>query len=255
MGSYIKKKTMRYLMIIISIIIGITVKGQCSDLFECGFKGNIKRIIEKSEKFPDSWREYNFDNHYRLKEKKYYRDYKLVLTETTSYFRNDSLLTTRKVINGEIYIDKYYFNSDKKLKRHEIFSPKDTISPMTILTDFVYLGNELKQFKHISTRNSDTTETKYKKSNLTARITHTNKKEKNRYIQTLKYDKKGNLISETIDYNNPEIVLAGVRTWSRFKHDKYRIDYKLDDYGNWISRYSVTWLKKRKIEERQIEYK
>ena len=73
--------------------------------------------------------------------------------------------------------------------------------------------------------------------------------------KTLKYDKKGNLISETIDYNNPEVVLAGVRTWSRFEHDKYRIDYKLDNYGNWISRYSVTWLKKRKIEERQIEYK
>ena len=246
---------MRNLIIIISIIIGTTVKGQSSDLFECGFKGNIMRIIEKSEKFPDCWREYNFDNHYRLKEKKYYRDYKLVLTETTSYFEKDSLLTTRKVINDEIYIDRYYFNSDKKLKRHEIFSSKDTISPMTILTDFVYLENELKQFKQIAILNSDTTEFKYNKSNRTARITELNKKNKNSYTKTLKYDKKGNLISETIDYNNPEVVLAGVRTWSRFKHDKYRIDYKLDKHGNWISRYSVTWLKKRKIEERQIEYK
>ena len=242
-------------MIIISIIVGITAKAQSSDLFKCGFKGNIKRIIEKSKKFPDSWREYNFDSHYRLQEKKYYRNYKLVQTETTSYLGNDSLLTTRKVINGEIYTDRYYFNSYKKLKRHEIFSSKDTILPSTILTDFVYLGNELKQYKLISRSNSDTTEIKYQKSNLTARITHTNKKEKNLYIQTLKYDKKGNLISETVDYNNPEVVLAGVRTWSRFKHDKYRIDYKLDKHGNWISRYSVTWLKKRKIEERQIEYK
>ena len=65
---------MRNLMIIISIIIGTTVKGQSSDLFECGFKGNIMRIIEKSEKFPDSWREYNFDSHYKLQEIKYFRD-------------------------------------------------------------------------------------------------------------------------------------------------------------------------------------
>ena len=246
---------MKNLMIIIFIIVGITAKAQSSDLFECGLKGNIKRIIEKSEKFPDSWREYNFDSLYRLEEKQYFRENKLVQTENYNNTVNDSLLIVRKSVNGQVFIDKYFFDPSKRLKRHEMFSSNDTISPSTILTDFVYLGNELKEYKHISTKNSDTTEIKYQKCNLTARVTESNNKTKNSFIRTLKYDKKGNLISETIDYNNPEVVLAGVRTWSRFKHDKYRIDYKLDNYGNWISRYSVTWLKKRKIEERQIEYK
>ena len=246
---------MRNLMIIFSIIVGITAKAQSSDLFECGFKGNLKRIIEKSEKFPDSWREYNFDSHYKLQEIKYFRENKLVQTENYNNTASDSLLIVRKSVNGQVFIDKYFFDPSKRLKRHEMFSSDDTISPSSILTDFVYHGNELKQFKQIAILNSDTTEFKYNKSNRTARITELNKKNKNSNTKTLKYDKKGNLISETIDYNNPEVVLAGVRTWSRFEHDKYRIDYKLDNYGNWISKYSVTWLKKRKIEERQIEYK
>jgi len=251
---------MRNLMITILFIVGITVQAQSVDLFESEFKGNIKRIIEKSENFPDSWREYEFDSLFRLREKKYYRDYKLVQIEITSYSGNDSLLTTRKVIKGEVYIDKYYFNSDKKLKRHEVFFSIDSIVPMIIFTDFIYENNELKEYKRILKRNSDTTnieqyEIKYNKTRLLKTTTEKNKYLKSSFLRVLKYDKKGNIISETVDYNNPEVVLAGVRTWSPFRHDKYRIDYKLDKYGNWISRYSVTWLRKRKIEERQIEYK
>ncbi len=63
-----------------------------------------------------------------------------------------------------------------------------------------------------------------------------------------------NIVSETVDYNNPEVVLAGVRTWSRWRHDRYRIDYKYDERGNWIERFAVTWLRKYKIEERIIKY-
>jgi hypothetical protein len=251
---------MRNLMIIISIIAGITVKAQSFDLLESGFKGNIKRIIEKSEKFPDSWREYNFDSRYRLQEKNYYRNYKLVQTETTSYFGNDSLLTTRKVINSEIYTDRYYFNPDKRLKRHEVFSSIDSIVPMAIFTDFIYESNKLREYNRIIIVKSDTTliehsQIKYNKNKLLVTTTENNKFGKSISFSVFKYDKKGNLISKTVDHNNPHVVLGGVRTWSPFRHDKYRIDYKLDKYGNWISRYSVTWLRKRKIEERQIEYK
>jgi len=261
MGSYKKrKKTMRNLMIIISIIVGMTVKAQSFDLFEPEFKGNIKRIIEKSVKYPDSWREYEFDSLFRLSEKKYYRDYKLVQTETTSYFGNDSLLTKRKVIKGEVYIDKYYLNPDKKLKRHEVFSSIDSIVPMVIFTDFIYESNKLKEYTKIFKVKSDTTliehsQIKYNKNKSLVTTTEKYKSEKTISFSVLKYDKKSILISITVDHNNPKVVLGGVRTWSPFRHDKYRIDYKLDKYGNWISRYSVTWLRKRKIEERQIEYK
>lgn len=255
---------MRNLTIIILVIVGITVKAQSFDLFEPEFKGNIKRITEKSVKYPDSWREYEFDSLFRLSEKKYYRDNKLVQTETTSYFGNDSLLTKRKVIKGEVYgevyIDKYYLNPDKKLKRHEVFSSIDSIVPMIIYTDIIYVGNELKEYKRILKNNADTTEIEYyeikcNKNKSIETITEKNKNVKGSFVIIHKNDRKGNLKSVTVDYNNPEVVIAGVRTWSPFKHDKYRIDYKLDKHGNWISRYSVTWLTKRKIEERQIEYK
>jgi len=251
---------MRNLTIIILVIVGITVKAQSFDLFEPEFKGNIKRITEKSVKYPDSWREYEFDSLFRLSEKKYYRDSKLVQTETTSYFGNDSLLTKRMVIKGEVYIDKYYLNPDKKLKRHEVFSSIDSIVPMIIYTDFIYVGNELKEYKRILQNNADTTEIEYyeikcNKNKSIETITEKNKNVKGSFVIIHKNDRKGNLKSVTVDYNNPEFVLAGVRTWSPFKHDKYRIDYIFDKHGNWISRYSVTWLTKRKIEERQIEYK
>ena len=245
---------MRNLMIIISIITGITVKAQSSDLFECGFKGNIKRIIEKSEKFPDSWREYNFDSLYRLQEKKYFRENKLVQTEHFINTANDSLLVVTKSVNGEFSIDKYYFNPSKRLKRHEMFSSNDTICPMSILTDFIYIGNELKQYKNISTRNSDTIKIEYLKNNLTARVTAIHKG-RSSFIKIFEYDKDGNLISETVDFNDPDMVLGGVITWSKFKRDKYKIEYELDKYGNWITRYSVTELNRYKIEEREIEYK
>jgi hypothetical protein len=250
---------MRNLMIIILFIIGITVKAQSVDLFESEFKGNIKRITEKSVKYPDSWREYEFDSQFRLSEKKYYRDYKLVDTETTSYSGNDSLLMVRTVIKGKTHIDKYYLNPDKRLKRHEVFSSIDSIIPMVIFTDFIYVGNELKEYKRILKKNADTTEIeyyeiKYNKNKSLVTIRENDKNGKGSFVGIHKYNRKGNLKSETVAYNNPEVVLGGVRTWSPYKHNKYKIEYKRDKYGNWIERYSVTWLRKHKIEERIIEY-
>ena len=113
------------------------------------------------------------------------------------------------------------------------------------------------KYKNISLITSDTTsnEIKYNKNKLVVITTSKDKFGASSSVHTKKYDKNGNLVSEIHDMKNPNFVFGGVRTWSPFHHDKYRIDYKLDKYGNWISKYAVTWLRKYKVEDRIIEYK
>lgn len=248
----------KYSFFLIIVFTGISVKAQSSDWFKSEFKGNIKSIVEKSVKYPDSWREFEFDNFYRLKEKRYFRENKLVQKENWDYIDNDSLLTIKKLVNNEVYIEKFYVDANGKTKRHEIFSSKDTVSAWIIFTNFVYDGDYVLKYNRLLINRQDTiTELyakKYSRDKLTVTLKKTDDKGINSFTQTMKYDKKGNLMSEVIDYNNPEVVLAGVRTWSRRRHDKYRIDYKYDKRGNWIERCAVTWLRKYKIEERIIKY-
>lgn len=252
------KAKFKYLLFLIIVFIGISVKAQSFDRFKSDFKGNIKSVIEKSVKYPDSWREFEFDNFYRLKEKRYFRENKLVQKENWEYVENDSLLTIRKYVNNEVYIEKRYFDLNGKVKKREFFFSKDTISPYIIFMNFVYNGDYIVKYNRLSINKQDTItelyEKKYSQDRLTVTLKKTDDKDMSSFTQILKYNKKGNIVSETVDYNNPEVVLAGVRTWSRWRHDKYRIDYKYDERGNWIERFAVTWLRKYKIEERIIKY-
>lgn len=253
----------KYLFFLSFLAVVIPAKGQSLNISEPDFKGNIKSVVEKSVKYPDSWREFEFDNQYRQKEKKYFREHNWVQSEKWDYIESDSLLIIKREIdNGtriEHFIDKFYFDSDKRIKRQEIFSHRDTIYPMIIFTNFVFSGTDILQYNRILINNKDTTtvelyEKIYSKDKLTVIVKKTDSKGISSFIRTLKYDKKGNLKSQIVDYNNPEVVLAGVRTWSRWRHDKYRIDYKYDDQGNWLESYAVTWRKKYKTNIRLIEY-
>jgi len=254
---------LKYLVFWSVLAIGISAKGQSLNISEPNFKGNIKSVVEKSVKYPDSWREFEFDNQHRQKEKKYFREHNLVQSEKWHYIENDSLLIIKRQIdNGiriESFVDKFYFDSDKRIKRQEIFSSRDTIFPMIIFTNFVVSGNDILQYNRILINNKDTTtvelyEKTYSKDKLTVTVKKTDSEGISSFTQTLKYDKKGNLKSQIFDYNNPEVVLGGVRTWSRRRLDKYRIDYKYDEQGNWVEKYAVTWLKKYKTEIRIIKY-
>ena len=249
--------------------VGLSAKGQSYDDSPV-FEGNIKSIVEKSVKYPDSWREFDFDYFHQLKTKRYFTENNLMQTETWEYIENDSLLIVKnRIFSGfsiSFFVNKIYFDSNRRPKRHEIFYSQnnsiDTTILKTIYTDFVFNENDVMQFKRITINNGDTTAIElYEKQYINKRLSVAvskmtySDKEITSYTQTMKYDKKGNLKSKIIDYNNPEIVLGGAITWTRWRHDKYRIDYKkYDKRGNWTERYAVTWLKKYKIEVRVIEY-
>jgi len=54
-----------------------------------------------------------------------------------------------------------------------------------------------------------------------------------------KYYKNGLISDYIVDHNNPTVVLGGVRSWSKSRHDKYQLTYIYDKKGNWIKEYAV----------------
>lgn len=254
---------LKFLVLLSVTFFSISTNGQSFNTNELDFKGRIKSVIEKSVNYPNSWREFDFDNLHRLIEKKYFREHNLVQTEIWDYAETDSMLVINKQIeNGtriENFTEKLFYDSSKRIKRKEVFSKSGSIIPEIVFTNFVFNGNDIIQYNRILINNHDTTtvelyEKEYREDKLTIIVRKTDSKSLNSFTQTSKFDKNGNLKSEVIDYNNPEVVLADVITWSRSRRDKYRVDYKYDKQGNWIKKYAVTWLKKHKIEERIINY-
>ena len=249
-------------------IVGVSAKGQLLDSNEPDFKGNIKSIIEKSAGDSHWWREFDFDSDYRLKEKRYFgtQSSEWLKTEKWDYTDNDSILIIHKQtddgtrvgapVHTSYRVEKLYFDLVKRLQRKESFSPDDT-TRITIFTNFVYNGNDILRYEVLSVYNIDTLsvqlfEFEYADNNQTVIIKKTATYDS--FTRTLKYDKKGNLNSVIVDYNNPEVVLGGAYVWSRKRRDKYRIDYKYDKKGNWIVKYGVTSRRKYKMSVRIIEY-
>ncbi|WP_026905446.1 hypothetical protein [Pedobacter glucosidilyticus] len=251
---------MRYWLVIFIFLINLSANSQILNLGDPDFKGKIESVREKSNAYKNDWRDFFFDQSFRLSEKKSYRDNNLLEIVKWTYLDLDSIFIAKEAINGNKFIHKSYYDSNKRLKKFELYSSKDSIYPMIIETNITYNNNQIIKYDRILLNQRDTTviETymlEYTNDNNQVLI----KKNDNRNISSetiiLKYNKKGNLISKIIDYNNPETFLGGVRTWSSDKHDIYRIDYKYDKQGNWTKSYSVTWIWKHKINTREIKYK
>jgi len=251
---------MRYLIVAFPLLINLSVNSQILNFGAPEFKGKIENVKEKSVGYKNDWRDFFFDKSFRISEKKSYRDNKLLELVKWTYQDLDSIFIANEIINGEKFIHKSYYGFNKRLKRFELYSPNDSICPMIIETNIIYDNNQIKSYNRILLNKRDTTviekyTLEYNKDNSQVLIKKSDNKNISSETITLKYDKKGNLISKIIDYNKTETVLGGVRTWSPKRHDKYRIDYKYDNYGNWIKSYSVTWIWKYKINTRLIKYK
>lgn len=95
---------------------------------------NLHKVIEKSIKYPGSWREFLFESNSRLKEKKYFRDFKELENIKYDYSDLDSVLITRVNINRigiseSKSIRKSYFDSAKKLVLFTEYLVEDTLIP------------------------------------------------------------------------------------------------------------------------------
>ncbi len=79
----------------------------------------------------------------------------MVQKENWEYVENDSLLTIRKYVNNEVYIEKRYFDLNGKVNKQEIFFSKDTISPYIIFMNFVYNGDYIVKYNRLSINKQD----------------------------------------------------------------------------------------------------
>src|SRR5690554_4951715 len=226
---------MRYLIVAFTLLINLPANSQILNLGDPAFKGRIENVKEKSVGYKNDWRDFSFDKSFRINEKKSYRDNNLLEQVKWTYLDLDSIFIANEIVNGKKIIHKSYYDSNKRLKRFELYSTNDSICPMIIETNIIYDNNHIISYNRILLNQRDTTVTE-------------------KYTIEYNPDNSQVVIKKIIDYNNPETVLGGVRTWSSKRHDKYRIDYKYDNYGNWIKSYSVTWFWKHKINTRLIKY-
>ncbi len=241
------------------LLFSLLANSQIINLGDPEFKGKIQSVKEYSKKFKNDWREFVFDSAFRLNEKKSYRENNLLEVVNWTYLDLDSVLIVNETINGVRFISKSYFDNNKRLKRYESYSSVDLEHPSIIETDVVYENNQIEKYKRILLNNRDTTIVEsylFKRNRNNSKVII--KKAINNNIDpetiTFKYDKKGNLVSKSVNYNNPKTVLGGVKTWSSNRKDKYRIDYKYDNFGNWIKSYSVTRYRKYNLNERELKY-
>ena len=271
---------MRYIFIAFFIFSISKISGQDIDWGGFQFKGPIIRLIEKSKGSRQYWREYYFDSLSRIQEINYYRDKKLVGIDEWDYLDRDTLFIAKEKVknlsysgtNREIiviskdsiefdtYIHKYFYNTDRRLIRYEWFDSRDSINPKIVTFNFVYKDNHLQQYKRVIINSGDTTlielyKFDYNQNFSAITIKRTDNKNITNEISIYKYDKENHLISVLHDFNDPMVVLGGVRCWSNSRNDKYQMAYKYDKYGNWIKSYYITRYWKYRYDTRIIEYK
>jgi hypothetical protein len=242
------------------MLINASVNSQIFSLGDPVVKGHVAFILEKSPKYKDDWREYSFDSLSRIIEVKYYRDKELLETDFLSYkMFNDTILVITKTNKSRRGISanylKYYYNSQNKIVRYEYYKENTSI-PMIVEQNVRYENDQLKQYDriliHKDTSVIETCRFDYLKNKIV--IKNSDNRNISRETVILKLHKNRNIIDKVIDYNDPECILAGVRTYSRSRRDKYEIKYKYDKMGNWIKSYSITQFWRYKINYREIKY-
>ena len=154
-----------------------------------------------------------------------------------SFIESDSTYKTIKfdslALNEDAYESmKVYFDKFKNVQKVEIFPDfiesnikRDTVNRIISYTrrvpssEFEFTYNRQNQVESVIEIYADNTLRK---------------------IYKFKYNNKGEISDIVVDHDNPEVVLSGVRLYSKDRTDKYQYKYKYDKHGNWIKRYSVT---------------
>jgi hypothetical protein len=251
---------MRTLLILSCILITLKVNCQIFSFGDPSIKGNVRFIIEKSNGYKADWREYSFDSLSRIIEIKYFRDNELLGNDFFNYkMENDSFLIVSKTNKSrrgiEMSNSKYFYDSQKRIIRYEYFK-ENSLTPMIVELNAKYENGRILQFDRMLIPNDTSVIETYSYKYLDNKILI--KKSDNKVINsettTIKLDKNGNWIDKIVDNCNPECVLGGIRTFSPFRHDKYRIKYEFDKNGNWIQSYSITLFWRYKRHKRVIEY-
>ena len=257
----IKNWIMKYIFTFMLIFLFLSTNGQVLSFVDNKFVGEkLNKVIEKSIKYKDSWREFYFDKNSRLIEKKYFRDYKEVQNIKYEYTVYDSVLivkeTTSDIYNRlNINILKSFFDINRKLIRFEKYFQEDTLVPAVLEKNIVFndQGKVVSYDRYLYNTNSVYVQLRkidYSKNGKVLTIREVGSPE----TETLKYDHKGNMTDWIFDYHDPQAVIAGAKTWSRNRRDKNQLRYKYDNYGNWIKEYAVTKFWRYKLNEREITY-
>jgi hypothetical protein len=215
--SEFRKHFMKYYLIALFIFLNIPIKSQVLNLGDPGFKGNISRVIEKSVKYPKSWREFRFDSQSRIEEQQSYRDDTLVGDVKWTYLDLDSVVIAKENNGANVSIHKSYFDSDKRLVKYELFSPGDSVFSSILENNVKYFGGQIQQFNRFLLNRIDTIfnefyKYEYSKDKSKLVISENDKKRQSTETITLKFDRKGNQISKVIDYNDSSIVITGARS-------------------------------------------
>jgi len=252
---------MRIQLSLFLMLISLNLYGQIFTYGDPPIISNVESLIERSNKHKNDWREYSFDSSSRITEIKYFRD-SILLEHKLFYYESngDSAMKTTEInisSRGTSYYNSiYFYDSNKRIIRYELFK-ENTDIPMIVELNTKYVGDKIKEFDRILIPHDTSVIEHYIFSYLKNKtiINKTDNKQISQETVTIEFDDRGNCIKKTVDYNNPETVLAGVRTYSHSRKDKYEIIYKNDKNGNWIQSYSKTRLWKFKIDHRIIKYK
>lgn len=188
---------------------------------------------------------------------KYYFFYKL----TDSTFQTTKIDSfAREDRNYEM--DRSYFDKSGLIYKTETFIKRDS-KPLAINTDFQRDSSDrlisyCRIFPSESRNNSGdlitTFRLYYNDKNQVDSIIQTDSENISKIAYYFKYNKEGLIKSKIVDHNNPDVVLGGVRSWSKERTDKYGYFYKYDRNGNWTKRYFKTKNRKYLDSKRKIKY-
>ncbi len=171
-------------------------------------------------------------------------------------YQKDKSIIIKKTIDSNNAISSITKDSiPNQLRKREFYVKNDTVKPVIVLHSYLYDSiDQLVSYKWTSedyegNETTDCSKLKYKKNELI--IQELEECSRINKTITVKFDSKGNPISETINYHDPTIIITGGRS----EKGIIRYKYKYDKKGNWIKRYYVTSKGKSILEfKRKIKY-
>lgn len=185
-----------------------------------------------------------------------------------SYIAQDTIFKKVKIDSSAQEDRNYeekriYFNSKRQITKTETYLNSDSNSPISIEENVIRDSlNRIISYDRLfpskSRNNAGDLITKYRfyyNKNQIDSIVQTDSENISKIVYCFKFNRKGLISDKIVDQNNPNVVLGGVRTWSKKRMDKYQFKYKYDRFGNWTKRYFVTKNWRYLDAKRKIKYK